>query len=217
MGGATHLKVMATTRQPRGIPSGGQFAAAPHAESTADLSAQPVYLELGATNSAELRAAARQIREERPALAYLKVWEDSSSRKTFTNPPTFRVPDGTVLVVETFSGIPTIKVGSGDVIFRPGSAWGNVAEVSGGRVHIDPKDPSLLPAAMHGRQAKVTVNVAEGHGEPAKVTGTSACVGPDARCSVYGPHGRVDLEVCDDVDSDGNPLAWTAEGEQPPT
>jgi hypothetical protein len=212
---------MPQNRQPQGVRTGGQFAAAGHAEAAVDLTAttdaQPVYLELGATNSVELRAAARRIREERPKLAYLKVWEDSSSRKTFTNPPTFRVPEGTVLVVETFSGIPTIKVGSGDVIFRPGSAWGNVAEVSGGRLHIDPKDPSLLPAAMHGRQAKVTVNVVEGRGDAPTLTGTSACVGPDARCSVYGPDGGIDLEVCDDVDDEGNPVAWVAEGSQPPT
>lgn len=208
---------MATTRQPRGVPTGGQFAAAAHTETTAELSTQPVYLELGATNSGELRGAARRIREERPALAYLKVWEDSSSRKTFTNPPTFRVPEGTVLVVETFSGHSKIKVGSGDVIYRPGSAWGNTVEVSGGRVHVDPRDPSLLPAAMHGQHAKVTINVVDGQGEPAKVTGTSACVGPDARCSVYGPDGRIDLEVCDDVDADGNPVAWSPASPQPPT
>lgn len=212
---------MPQNRQPQGVRTGGQFAAASHAEAAVDLTAatdtQPVYLELGATNSGELRVAARRIREERPKLAYLKVWENSSSRKTFTNPPTFRVPEGTVLVVETFSGIPTIKVGSGDVIFRPGSAWGNVAEVYGGRVHIDPKDPSLLPAAMHGRQAKVTVNVVAGRGDAPTLTGTSACVGPDARCSVYGPDGRIDIEVCDDVDDEGNPVAWGAESSPPPT
>ena len=70
---------------------------------------------------------------------------------------------------------------------------------------------------MHGRQAKVTVNVVEGRGDAPKLTGTSACVGPDARCSVYGPDGRIDIEVCDDVDDEGNPVSWVAQDAQPPT
>lgn len=114
-------------------------------------------LRLDVTSKTELSRALARIRRERPARAVL-TWTHND-RTRATDLPEIAVPEGTILTIIVWSGIPFLHVQSGRVVYRAYSSWGNSITVHGGEVHI----------VTDGGNRKVTVTVEPTEGKPEPV------------------------------------------------
>lgn len=165
-----------TTRQPKGIPVGGQFAATTHTEPGIVLTGgQAEFVNDRHLFARELEAAAgpNAVLEERDpstkseARRLLKNSRGEECGRVrlvsldYTNSPDTepgnRVDvvgpkDGRPIVVDVTSGLPSLKVTSGKAIVRLRSSWGNAVDVGPGAEAI-----IIAPA-----DAKVTVDCQEG-------------------------------------------------------
>jgi hypothetical protein len=86
-----------------------------------------------------------------------------NARRSNKDLPVIHVPEGTVLTIRTRSGIPSLKVGSGRVVFQAFSSWGNPIDVLGGQVHV----------CTDGCSRKVTIHIEPAEGLPDPVVTAS--------------------------------------------
>lgn len=182
------------TRQPKGIPAGGQFATTAHTEPGIVLTGgQAEFVNDRHLFERELEAAAgpNAVLEDRypstksEARRLLKNSRGEEGGRVrlvsldYTNSPDTepgnRVDvvgpkDGRPIVVDVTSGLPSLKVTSGKAIVRLRSGWGNAVDVGPGAEAV-----IIAPA-----DAKVTVDCQEG----GKVT--FVCPTANNRGRLYG-------------------------------
>ncbi|WP_139187261.1 hypothetical protein [Pseudarthrobacter chlorophenolicus] len=196
-----------TARQPRGIPTGGQFAAATHSEPGIVLTdGRAEFVTERHLYERELAALAgpdADIEEKYPAtktearrLLKNTRGEDGGKirvvRLNHTNAPDSepgeRVEivgpkDGRPIVVDVTSGLPHLKVTSGTAIIRMRSGWGNSIDVGPGAEAI------VLAAA----DTKVTTDCDEG--------GKLTLVCPSAK-NRFRPFGKGEIYLSNGTDTD---------------
>jgi hypothetical protein len=169
-----------TARQPKGIPSGGQFAATTHAEPGIVLTGgRAEFVTERHLYARELEALAgpdAEIVEKYPdtkseARRLLKNTRGEADGKirmvrleAYSSPdtePGERVDivgpkDGRPIIVDVRSGIPNLKVASGTAIIRPLSTWGNSVDVGPGAEAIIVADASYKITTRCDKGGKVT-------------------------------------------------------------
>jgi hypothetical protein len=80
-----------------------------------------------------------------------------NARRSNKDLPVIHVPEGTVLTIRTHSGIPSLKVGSGRVVFQAFSSWGNPIDVLGGQVHVC--TDGVWKGSLCSTPRKVTIHI----------------------------------------------------------
>lgn len=196
-----------TARQPKGIPTGGQFAATSHSEpgivltgagaefvndkhlferELATLAGPDAVIE---DKNPETRAEARRLLKNargeadgRIRLVHLN--HHNAPRTEILEKVEIVGPkDGRPIVVDVTSGLPSLKVISGTAIIRPRSSWGNSVDVGPGAeaIIIGPPD------------AKITTNCDEG----GKVT--FVCASAKNR---FRPFGKGEIYLSTGTDTD---------------
>lgn len=143
--------------------------------------APPMLLE--ADGRVAMRIALKQIDKEKPAVAVITM--RYSDRHSSDSMPDIRPPDGTILEIDTRSGMFHHKVIGGRVMFRANSSWGNSITVNGGDVHI----------VTDGMSRKVTVDIApDDPADPPVVTvSREDAEDPRSRIRAYQPGAKVEL------------------------
>lgn len=148
----------------------------------------------------DFRAALSRIARERSAMVDV-VWTHND-RKSSENLPDINVPDGTILRLTVFSGLPRLVLTSGRLIFRAHSAWGNALTVQGGHAHV----------ITDGADRKVTINLRPDLDRSAEVTTAAGEVGPGSRMFVWGPHAPTgNRPIIVPVSDAGLPESWQPE------
>lgn len=144
----------------------------------------------------DLRKALAAIKRERPAVAYI-FWTHND-RKNDDELPLIEVPDGTVLIIELFSGLPRLHMAAGRVVLRACSVWGNAITVHGGELHV----------VTDGNNRKVTVNVEPHEDRDPRVTTRAEDALPSSRLRVWDRRSDAETPPVVEMDDRGIPTAW---------
>lgn len=114
-------------------------------------------LVLNANSPATLRQALAKIRRQKPSTTTIRWSYNKKARDG--DLPVIEVPEGTVLMFAIYSDIPFLHLGSGRMVFRALSSWGNSLTVhDGAEAHITTA-PGIKVTINIGDHATVTTDI----------------------------------------------------------